>query len=184
MIRPPRQRACARPFALVVCLLLAACAAVREPAPEAPPVPAWGDSRASVIQARPGEPVVAPAGRLVYHDELAGVPVTTTYRFDGSGLAERKHFNRGAYADENRYIADYKHLRDRLIERHGLPRIDERAWNNRLFAGEPERFGDAVAAGHLVYYCEWRTADARIVMALRGERLQVAHELVYTPLGE
>lgn len=178
MIRSNRAR---RALPVLGCLLLAACATFTGTKRS---VPDWGDSLAEVRAMHPGEPVVEPADRLVYHYELAGVPVTATYLFDGDGLAERKYFNRAAHDDDNRYIDDYEHLRDRLIERHGLPRVDEMAWKNRLFAGQPERYGDAVAAGHLVYYTEWRTEQAKIVMALRGERLQVAHELVYTPLAE
>ena len=167
---------------LLMLLLLNACAG-REPAERMRELD-WGMSRAAVRAAEPSEPVLEPMDRLIYHKRIADVPLTVTYRFGPEGLNAVHYFNRGGYHDENRYLADYERLKEHLIDRHGLPRLDRMAWRNRLFADDPERYGDAVAAGHLVYYSEWSGDDAKRVMALRGERLQVAHELVRTPPEE
>ncbi|WP_067561073.1 hypothetical protein [Halofilum ochraceum] len=173
-----------RPIAIIaLLLLLAACTTTPPPPPETRAF-AWGTPRAEVLAAEPDEPVVAPADRLVYHVERAGIPLTLSYRFGADGLEATHWFNRAAHEDDNRYIDDYERLKSDLIERHGMPRYDRMMWRNRMLADEPDRYGDAVAAGHLVYYSEWRTERGKIVMALRNDRLQVAHELVYRQPGD
>lgn len=167
-----------RVIAIIALLLLTACTTTPEPPPETRTF-AWGTPRAEVLAAEPDEPVIAPADRLVYHVERAGIPLTLSYRFAADGLAATHWFNRAAHEDNGRYIDDFERLKSELIDRHGMPRLDRMIWRNRMLADEPERYGDAVAAGHLVYYSEWRTERGRIVMALRNDRLQVAHELVY-----
>lgn len=163
-------------------LLLSACATTEPPAPETRTF-AWGTARAEVLAAEPSKPIVAPPDRLVYHVRRAGVPFTLTYRFGAEGLRSTSFFNRAAHDDDNQYIEDFERLKAELIERHGLPRIDRMAWRNRMLADQPERYGDAIAAGHLVYFAQWRTERGDIVMALRGERLQVAHEITYLRPG-
>lgn len=167
-----------RLIAIIALLLLTACTTTPPPPPETRTF-AWGTSRDEVLAAEPEEPVIAPADRIVYHIDRAGIPLTLSYRFGADGLEATHWFNRSAYDDNNRYIDDYERLKADLIDRHGMPRLDRMAWRNRMLADEPARYGDAVAAGHLVYYSEWRTKQGKIVMALRNDRLQVAHEVVY-----
>jgi hypothetical protein len=165
-------------IAIIALLALAACTTTPPPPPETRTF-AWGTTRAEVLSTEPSEPEVAPADRLVYHVERAGIPLTLSYRFGGNGLEATHWFNRSSHEDNNRYIDDYERLKSELIDRHGMPRLDRMAWRNRMLADEPSRYGDAVAAGHLVYFSEWDTERGKIVMALRNDRLQVAHELVY-----
>ena len=159
-------------------LVLTACATTEPPPPDTRTF-ARGTPRAEVLAAEPSEPIIATADRLVYHVRRAGVPFTLTYRLAPEGVRSTSFFNRAAHDDNNRYIEDFEALKAELIERHGLPRVDRMAWRNRMLADQPARYGDAVAAGHLVYFARWRTGRGEIVMALRGERLQVAHEITY-----
>jgi len=143
----------------------------------------WGTSREAVAAAHATPPLVRPAERLVYHGRLAGLEMTLTYRFEDDALVQVRFHSRERHEDRNRYIADYERLRERLTRRHGSPAIDRKAWRNPLLRERPARHGDAVAAGHLVYYAEWRTARASIVTTLHGDRLAVAHTVVYSAPG-
>lgn len=163
-----------RPVALL--LLLAGAAAQAAAIPGGVP---WGASMAELRAARPGTEVVRTGDRLITHARLEGLEVATTYRFDADGLTAVSALSRVRHRDRNRYIADYRRLRQRLRAHWGAPDIDDRAWRNELLRDQPARWGEAIAAGHLVYYAEWRAGDTEVVMTLRSERLQVAHEVVY-----
>lgn len=164
-----------RPVAVLL-LLTAAAAAHAIGIPAGVP---WGASMAEVLDARPGTVILRGPERLIVHARLEDLEVATTYRFDDHGLAAVSALSRARHHDRNGYIDDYGRLRQRLRARWGAPRVDDRAWRNDLFRDERGRWGDAVAAGHLVYYTEWRTGDTEVVMTLKSERLQVSHEIVY-----
>lgn len=167
---------------LALLLLLAGCA-LQPPAADPAAFP-WGAAPEAVRGDRPGDPIIATPGRQVYHGELAGLPATLVYHFAGDGLAEVVVFNRSRHDDRTRYIDDFERLANDLRARYGQPRLEDMRWRNRLFAERPERWGDAISAGHLTFLARWDTADAAILMALRGERYQVVHELVFRPPGE
>lgn len=157
-------------------LLLSSTATVAAGIPGGVP---WGASMARVLEAQPGTEVVRGGDRLITHDRLAALDVAVTYRFDGRGLAAVSALSRARHADRNAYIDDFVRLRRQLRARWGEPHVDGRAWRNELFRDRRERWGDAVAAGHLVYYAEWRAGDTEVVMTLKAARLQVSHEVVY-----
>lgn len=162
-------------------LLVAACA-LQPTGPRLGEYP-WGAAPAELRARQPGEPIVATAERHVYHDTVAGLNATVVYHFDDAALAEVVVLNRADHADRTHYIDDFERLSARLRERYGQPRFEEMRWRNRLFADRPERYGDAVSAGHLTYLARWDTPVAGMLMALRGERYQVIHELVFRPPG-
>ena len=162
--------------ALVMFLLLASAAAHGAGIPGGVP---WGASMARVLAAQPGTVIVRTGERLITHDRLASLPVAVTYRFRDGGLDAVSVLNRARHADRNEYIDDCVRLRRGLAVRWGEPYTDERAWRNDLFRERRERWGDAVAAGHLVYRVAWRSGGTGVVMTLASERLQVSHEVVY-----
>lgn len=139
----------------------------------------WGASMARVLEAQPGTEIVRGGDRLITHDRLAALDVAVTYRFDDRGLAAVSALSRARHPERNAYIDDFVRLRQRLRARWGEPHVDGRAWRNDLFRDRRGRWGDAVAAGHLVYYTEWRAGDTEVVMTLKSARLQVSHEVVY-----
>ncbi|MDZ7748927.1 MAG: hypothetical protein U5K43_08830 [Halofilum sp. (in: g-proteobacteria)] len=166
---------------LVLAVLLAGCAL--QPRPDTRADFPW-DAPPERLRARHGDaPVIATAERQVFHDRFAGLPATIVYRYTDGGLTEVVVFNRSGHDDRTRYIDDFHRVSQRLRERYGQPGLEEMRWRNRLFAERPERWGDAISAGHLTYLARWRTPDARILMALRGQRYQVIHELVFRPPG-
>lgn len=167
-MRPPR--------AVALLLLLAGTAAHAAAVPGGVP---WGASMAELRAAQPGTEVVRSGDRLITHARIEGLEVATTYRFDDDGLAAVSALSRARHRDRNRYIEDYRRLRQWLRAHWGPPEIDDRAWRNELLRDQRTRWGDAVAAGHLVYYAEWRTGDTEVVMTLKSERLQISHEVVY-----
>ena len=171
-------------------LMLAACAALLlgacalQPARPGPGAYPWGATPERVRAQRPVPPIVATPSRQVYHAAFAGIPATVVYHFDARALTEVVVINRSRHADRNRYIDDFERLAAKLRARHGAPVFEEMRWRNRLFADRPERYGDAVSAGHLAYLARWDTPAGGILMALRGERYQVIHELVFRPPGD
>lgn len=166
---------------LLCCLpLVTACAA----APLGPGHLGWDASPARVAAAEAGTPIVRTEDRLVYHRQLAGIAMTVVYHFSDRRLTAMRCLNREGHDDRNRYIRDYERLRARLSERFGPPVFDRKQWRRPLFRDDPERHGDAIAAGHLVYLAEWRTRDTEVAMTLRSDRLAIAHELVFRPADE
>ena len=113
--------------------------------------------------------------------EFVVEPFEGRFEVDDGRLDELAIVSRRDHADRNRYIDDFERLAERFRERHGQPALEAMRWQNSMFADRPERFGDAIAAGHLRYLARWDTADARILMALRGERYQVLHEIILRP---
>ena len=160
-------------------LMLAGCALL--PGQRSLPQFPWGASPQEIRAEQATRPVLATPERQVYHARLAGLPATFVYHFADGKLTEVVVVNRARYQDRTRYIDDFHHVSGLLRQRHGQPDFEEMRWRNRLFADRPERYGDAISAGHLTYLARWTTPEVRILMALRGERYQVVHELVYRP---
>ena len=165
--------------AICSALLLAACATQ----PTVTPVDRlpWGASPEAVQADQASEPVVATPDRQVYQGQFAGLAATLVYHFDDAALTEVVVLNRAQYSDRTRYIEDFNEVSTRLRNRYGQPEFEEMRWRDRLFADRPERYGDAISAGHLTYLARWDTPQLRLLMALRGERYQVLHELVLRP---
>jgi len=173
-----RPAAHARGALLALALVLAGCAT-------APPEGDfrgfdWGASKTAVKDGEDAELIIEPADQLIYHADYRGLDTTLTYRFQDGRLVQARYLNRERHADSNAFIDDFKRIKGRLIDRYGLPRTDRRQWRNRLFADRPDRWGEAVAAGHLVYYTQWIAGNTKIVMTLHADRLQVAHEIVFS----
>lgn len=173
-----RRAAHARTALLGLALVLAGCAT-------APPEGDfrgfdWGASKAEVKHGEDAELIIEPTDQLIYHAGYRGLDTTLSYRFEDGRLVQARYLNRERHADSNAYIADFKRIKGHLIDRYGLPSTDRRQWRNRLFEDRPDRWGEAVAAGHLVYYTQWIAGNTKIVMTLHADRLQVAHEIIFS----
>ncbi len=167
---------------LILCLgLWSACAAGAGVVPEQPD---WGAKVDDILATEAGQPVLRTPDRLVYHIRLRELPLTAVYRFSNGKLHRVRYLNRAVHTDRNDYIEDYARLRASLTERLGEPALDRKQWRQPLFRDRPERHGDAIAAGHLVYLVQWRATKSQVTMALRSDRRAVTHEVVFEPKGD
>jgi hypothetical protein len=139
----------------------------------------WGDSPAKVKQTDKGNFLVQTGDSILFADTINGLPVEVFYQFRGGRLVSAGYFNTEPHANKNDFIQDYRKLNELLTEKHGKPKVDKVVWRNDLYKDNPSNYGQAVSVGHLTYRTEWNLGRTTIVSMLRGDSLEVNHQVTY-----
>lgn len=143
--------------------------------------PEWGASVEAVVEHGPGELVLRGERRVVRHAEVAGIPMTVNYRFDGDQLWQVRYFSRARHDDEPaRYLEDYRHFRTALAARFGEPDDVVEEWTDELLVERPEYHGQAVQVGHLALAAGWAHEDALILLTLEDESFRPVQQAILT----
>lgn len=165
-----------------------------EPTPEQEPTPApyvaenpdirninWGATMEQVIAAEGREPDEVEGKLFVFSDETAaGKPATLFYQFNDEGkCCSVSYILAATHSNDNDYISDYKSLKEKLTDKYGEPAEDREIWNQSLFKDDPERYGLAVACGHLRYLTMYNTDKATISLFMNGDNYQITTLLKY-----
>nr|AGF93115.1 secreted protein [uncultured organism] len=137
----------------------------------------WGMSRSEVIS-REGMPDKVERlgsggyGRALYFTdvEVAGIKAMIFFFFTENKLTKSGYIFTETYNDKNNHIDNFKKVRSIVSDKYSPPEVDEKKWSDDLFKGYPDKYGFAVAKGHLSYKAIWRTPRSKIFLILRGKK--------------
>ena len=137
----------------------------------------WGKTKAGILQAE-GRPLAREVSGdlefLSYHRDILGKKCLLAYVLIDEKLAAIRLHLLEKYADKDRYVADYKKIRDFLIEKVGDPRTNNVVWReDRAFADRNEGWGTALSTGCLSLTAEWVFQGTSLRLSLTGENNNV-----------
>jgi hypothetical protein len=86
------------------------------------------------------------------------------------------------HTNANAYIDDFKEVKKSLVEKYGRPKHgdDDACWKDELYKDDPDIWGMAISAGHLVYQAAWQTDRTDILLMLKGDNFEVRLIAQYT----
>ena len=139
----------------------------------------WGMSQAEVRALEDGESDFQSHSMLSYSTRICGVSMTVAYNFVNNMCFLGAYLSKEVYSNLNSHIDDFGRIADLLETKYGTPDKDQTVWRDDLYKGDPQRYGLAVSAGHLVFNKEWNRGDTNIGLMLRGENYSVSLGLIY-----
>jgi len=136
----------------------------------------WGKTKAGILRAE-GRPIAREVSGglefLSYNRDLLGKKCLLAYVLNDEKLVAVRLHLLEKYADKNRYIADYKKIRDFLNEKVGEPRYDNVVWRDRAYAEKTEDWGKALSSGGVSLSSEWVFHGTGLRLSLTGENNNV-----------
>jgi len=102
------------------------------------------------------------------------------YIFAKDSLTRTKYVITEDYVNKNNYITAYNSIKNKLIEKYGNPEFDKTIWKNDLYKDDPNDYGMAVSAGHLIYITKFDTGCMIIYIMLSGENFDVSLGVEYS----
>ena len=137
----------------------------------------WGKTKAGILRAE-GRPLAREASGdlefLSYHRDILGKKCLLAYVLIDEKLAAIRLHLLEKYADKDRYVADYKKIRDFLIEKVGDPRTNNVVWReDRAFADRNEGWGTALSTGCLRLAAEWVFQGTGLRLSLTGDNNEI-----------
>jgi len=131
----------------------------------------WGTTREELIRLE-GRPQVQDASEgieiLTYRREILKKKCQVEYVFDGDSLIQTRFRLLENYADKNRYIEDYRKLRQHLTATVGMPRSDRTVWQDHFYENQNDCWGIALSQGHVEFLSEWVVRDTEVRLTLAG----------------
>lgn len=140
----------------------------------------WGDSRKQVQTSESAEFNTALNKGLFYKGTVLGMDVSIAYIFAYDSLVRAKYSFRNEHSNKNAFLTDYQNVKEALTKKYGAPIEDKVDWINDLFRDEYQRWGTALAAGHLRLYARWRTKTTEIIHLLDGDNYKIRHATEYS----
>ena len=137
----------------------------------------WGKTKAGILQAE-GRPLAREVSGdlefLSYHRDILGKKCLLAYVLIDEKLAAIRLHLLEKYADKDRYVADYKKIRDFLIEKVGDPRTNNVVWReDRAFADRNDGWGTALSTGCLRLAAEWVFQGTGLRLSLTGDNNEI-----------
>jgi hypothetical protein len=120
---------------------------------------------------------------LLYVIDLPGFDdVAVVYHFAGNKLVRCNYGFLKEHTNTNDYIEDFKRVKKSMVEKYGQPKggDDDAIWKDDLYKNDPDNWGMAVSAGHLVYQAVWQTDRTDILLTLSGDNFEVRLGAQYT----
>ena len=136
----------------------------------------WGKTKAGILRAE-GRPLAREVSGglefLSYSRDLLGKKCLLAYVLNDEKLVAVRLHLLEKYADKDRYVADYKKIRDFLNEKVGEPRYDNVVWRDRADAERNEGWGTALSTGCLSLAAEWTFRGTGLRLSLTGKNNEV-----------
>lgn len=126
----------------------------------------WGFTRDQVIAAE-GMPIKEMPDVLLFRTTVAEHKALIEYEFAAGKLWRSVYILAERYADPSGYLTTAAKWKQSLTEKYGKPRT-QMDWKNRLFAGDTEKLGLAVSAGHVRIEEHWQTEATKIRLIIAG----------------
>jgi hypothetical protein len=136
----------------------------------------WGKTKTGILRTE-GRPlareVTGGIELLSYSRNLLGKKCLLAYVLNDEKLVAVRLHLLEKYADKNRYIADYKKIRDFLNEKIGEPRYDNVVWRDQADAAKTEDWGRALSSGGVSLSSEWVFRSTGLRLSLTGKNNEV-----------
>jgi hypothetical protein len=168
---------------LILAALLVTATQAQEPAPDFRKA-VWGMSPSEVKTGEAQKPVLEKDQGLkrivAYSDHIIGLECAVYYIFVQNQLIRAKYLILEDHSNKSEYLLDFTALEKALTEKYGKPTKQETLWKNDLFRTEPQQWGLAVSAGHLMKYSSWETARTVISIIIKGDNYEVSLGVEYS----
>jgi hypothetical protein len=83
--------------------------------------------------------------------------------------------------NKNQNIADFKRIKDLLVQKYGRPIEDKITWEDATHKESIAEWGNAIGMGHLEYVSKWSSRKTEVLLHLSGEEDEISLELTYKP---
>ncbi len=140
----------------------------------------WGMSKKEVEKAEGGKPDLEQGRVIAYSGTVVGLDTAIAYVFVKDKLVRARYAITEKHVNDNQYLDDYATLKAALTKKYGKPDDHQAVWKNNLYRDDPDNWGMAVAAGHLVFYDTWKQPGTRIDLVLSGNNFDVSLVAEYT----
>jgi hypothetical protein len=143
----------------------------------------WGMTREQVKAVESSKLIKEDEHGLFYSSELSGFgEVLIGYIFAEGKLVRTSYISQVRHTNSNAFIEDFTKIKSILTEKYGRPESDDVVWLDNLYKDDPDNWGMAVSAGHLVYDTVWKTKTTKILEKLKGDNFDVTLIVKYTSL--
>jgi hypothetical protein len=144
----------------------------------------WGMDRAQVLSTEgvpPSQVGERGAEVVVRYSPVrfAGLDCRVVYIFAKDKLVRTKYVFQREHEEKNDFLVDFTMVDAFLtgiLEHSAEQRV---LWRDDLYKTQPERYGVAIAEGHLQYSTQWKGSRTVVTHALTGEQGSVTHEIEY-----
>lgn len=103
------------------------------------------------------------------------------YYFSNDRLKGAKLSFLEQYTNKNQNIADFKQIKELLIQKYGKPVEEKISWDDVTHKDNISEWGDAIAMGHLEYLSKWEARQTEVLLHLFGEEDEISLEVTYKP---
>lgn len=144
----------------------------------------WGMDRAQIV-ATEGTPPSQIGERgsetvLRYGSvRLAGLDCRVVYILAKDELVRAKYVFQREHEEKNEFLADFAMVDAFLTGTMDHPTDQGVWWRNDLYKTEPQRYGEAVSVGQLLYSTQWKGTRTVVTHALTGKNGAITHEIEY-----
>jgi hypothetical protein len=119
---------------------------------------------------------------LYQQGKILGKDFKVIYQYFSEEEKGNMVFNRGylyekVYSDKNKYISEYKLLKEELVKEYGKPILDQQIWKNEGYKGMKALWGHAVSKGKLTFLSTWKTENIDIELSLCGKDYRIYLEI-------
>lgn len=131
----------------------------------------WGMSREQVAEAEDALELQygdSPFPGESYEAKVGGLDCYINYYYIGDKLTSADYEFSYEATLEYLCINNYRHLKEKLMEKYGKAIEDEDIWIDDLYEDDPKNWGRAVTQNHLLRYAQWETPNTRITIVLGG----------------
>jgi len=111
---------------------------------------------------------------------IDGRKMGVLYDFAEDRLARASYVLAEKYNEPTAYTAVLRSIEDALTEKYGPPVRNILRWDNDLYKNNPDRYGMALSAGHLLLGHEWETGETKIVTVAHGQNFSISLMVRYT----
>lgn len=131
----------------------------------------WGMSREEVAEAEDALELQygdSPFPGESYEAKVGGLGCYINYYYIGDKLTSAEYEFSYEATLEYLCINNYRHLKEKLMEKYGKAIEDEDIWIDDLYEDDPKNWARAVTQNHLLRYAQWETPNTRITIVLGG----------------
>jgi hypothetical protein len=139
----------------------------------------WGMSKEQVKATEDKKPDFEADDRLFYNLKINGDDYICVYRFLEDKLYSGSYRFTVKHVNKNRYIDDYKELKEILTKKYGKLISDEIKWKNDLYKDNKSEWGMAISVGDLEYWTYWETSTTEICLLLTGDNYKITLDIHY-----
>jgi hypothetical protein len=116
-----------------------------------------------------------------YQDKILERDCLIGYYFSENRLRGAKLSFLEQHANKNQNIADFKRIKELLVQKYGRPVEDKISWEDVTHKEDIAEWGNAISLGHLEYLSKWSTRHTEVLLHLFGEEDEISLEVTYKP---